>query len=135
MASDAEFVAYVCDQMSGAGRITSRKMFGEYAVYCDGKVVALICDDSLFVKQTPGGRAFISADGGEVVEAPAYTGAKLSFLIEDRLDEREWMEELISITASELPEPKPKKPKSKKSTKTKRPTDAKAAGPDNGGQA
>jgi TfoX/Sxy family transcriptional regulator of competence genes len=28
-------------------------MFGEYGVYCDEKFVALICDDTLFVKPTP----------------------------------------------------------------------------------
>ena len=41
MASDLTFVEYVCDQMSAAGTITFRKMFGEYAIYCEGKVVAL----------------------------------------------------------------------------------------------
>lgn len=105
MASDAEFVAFVCDQIADAGEIRSRKMFGEHAVYCDDKVVALVCDNRLFVKPTPAGRAFI----GEPVEAPAYPGAKPSFLIEDRIDDRAWLTELVRITASELPPPKPKK--------------------------
>lgn len=109
MASDQDFVDFVVDQITGAGRITTRKMFGEYALYSDAKVVALICDNQVFLKQTAGGRAFI----GEVVEAPAYPGAKLSFLIEDKVDDREWLSELIRITAKELPEPKPKKKKSK----------------------
>jgi len=104
MASEAGFVEYVCDQLSGAGRISSRKMFGEYAIYCDGKVIALVCDDSLFVKPTPGGRAF----AGTVVEAPPYRGARLFFLVEEQLDDREWMAELVRVTASELPAPKPK---------------------------
>jgi TfoX/Sxy family transcriptional regulator of competence genes len=50
MATDAEFVQYVVDQAAGAGAITYRKMFGEYALYADGKVVALVCDNKLFVK-------------------------------------------------------------------------------------
>jgi DNA transformation protein and related proteins len=107
LASEPGFVEYVCDQMSGAGRVTSRKMFGEYAVYCGGKVVALVCDDQLFVKPTPGGRSFI----GEPVEAPPYLGAKPAFLIEDRLDDREWLSGLITVTARELPAPKPKRPR------------------------
>ena len=41
-------------------------MFGEYAIYCDGKVTALVCDNQLFVKPMEAGRSFI----GEVVEAP-----------------------------------------------------------------
>jgi hypothetical protein len=40
MASDAAFVEFLVDQMSDAGRIASRKMFGEYAINCDAKVVA-----------------------------------------------------------------------------------------------
>lgn len=105
MSSDLGFVEYVYDQISGAGNVSYRKMFGEYAIYCDGRVVALVCDDRLYVKQTSGGRVFI----GDPVEAPAYKGAKLSFLIEDRLDDREWVTELIRITTSEVPLPKPKK--------------------------
>jgi TfoX/Sxy family transcriptional regulator of competence genes len=107
MASELGYVEYVCDQMSDAGRITYRKMFGEFAIYCGGKLVALVCDDQLFVKPTPGGRAFI----GEPVEAPPYPGAKPSFLIEDRMDDREWLAGLIAMTARELPAPKPKRPK------------------------
>jgi len=52
VASDEEFVDYVVEQMAGAGAISRRKMFGEYAVYCDGKVVALVCDNEVFVKPT-----------------------------------------------------------------------------------
>ena len=93
MASEPGFVEYVCDQMSDAGRVTYRKMFGEYAIYCGGKVVALVCDDQLFVKPTLGGRAYI----GEPVEAPPYPGAKLSFLIEGHIDDREWLVGLIEV--------------------------------------
>ena len=109
MASELGFVEYVCDQMSGAGRITFRKMFGEFAVYCDGKVVALVCDDQLFLKVTPGGRAFIGAP----VEAPPYPGARPAFLIEDHIDDRDWMTALVEVTARELPAPKPRRPRRK----------------------
>lgn len=105
MASDQDFVDFIVDQIQNAGVITCRKMFGEYAVYSGGKVVALICDNQLFIKPTAAGRAFI----GSPVEAPAYPGAKPSFLIEDRFEDRQWLSELVRITARELPEPKPKK--------------------------
>ncbi len=105
MGSDLKFVEFVVEQIENAGVITYRKMFGEYAVYSNGKVVALICDNRLFIKPTDGGRAFI----GSVVEAPPYPGAKLSFLIEDKLEDREWLSDLIRITVRELPEPVKKK--------------------------
>lgn len=105
MASDENFVKFIVEQMQGVGEIRYRKMFGEYTIYCEGKVVALICDNQLFVKPTKAGREFI----GDVVEAPAYQGAKMSFLIEDRFEDQDWLSELIRLTEQELPAPKPKK--------------------------
>jgi len=109
MATDKSFVEFIADQIENAGQITFKKMFGEYALYCEGKVVALVCDNQLFIKPTEGGRAFIA----DVVEAPAYKGAKLSFLIDDRIEDRQWISNLIRITYEELPEQKIKKKKIK----------------------
>jgi TfoX/Sxy family transcriptional regulator of competence genes len=33
-----DFVEYVCEQISGAGDITYKKMFGDYGVYCNLKL-------------------------------------------------------------------------------------------------
>jgi TfoX/Sxy family transcriptional regulator of competence genes len=110
MASDVAFIEFVVDQMSDAGCMASRKMFGEYAIYCDAKVVALVCDNQLFVKPTGRGRVYI----GDVVEAPPYPGAKPYFLVEDRLEDREWLSELIRLTTQELPDPKPKQFRSRR---------------------
>ncbi len=107
MPSDESFLKFIAEQIESAGNIRYRKMFGEYAIYCNEKVVALICDNQLFVKPTDAGRAYI----GDVVEAPAYEGAKFSFLIEDQCDDSEWLSELIRLTEQELPMPKPKKSK------------------------
>jgi hypothetical protein len=46
-----------------------------------------------------------------VEEAPPYPGAKLYFLISDKLEDCEWLSTLVGITVKELPEPKPKKKK------------------------
>lgn len=107
MASDQNFVDFVIDQIENAGTITAKKMFGEYGLYADEKIVGLICDNKLFIKPTNAGRAFI----GNAVEAPPYPGAKNSFLIEDQIENREWLSELIRVSAKELPLPKPKKKK------------------------
>ena len=107
MSSDKEFVDFVVSQIKNAGIITYKKMFGEYAVYSDGKIAALICDNRLFIKPTEKGKAFI----GNAIEAPPYPGAKNSFLIEDKIEDSEWISQLIRITANDLPEPKQKKKK------------------------
>lgn len=110
MASKLATVEFIADQIPNAGVITYRKMFGEYALYCDTKVVAFVCDDQLFVKPTQAGKAFI----GEPTEAPAYPGSKMYYLIDgDQWEDRDWMTELIKRTADELPLPKPKKSKRK----------------------
>ena len=105
MSSDRSQVEFLLDQLHDVGGVSARMMFGEYAIYAGDRVVALVCDNQLFVKPTPGGRAFL----GTPVEAPAYPGARPSFLIEDRLDDRDWLCELVRITARELPPPRRKK--------------------------
>ncbi len=111
MASGRSTVELLVEQMSRSAAVSARKMFGEYAIFCGGKMVALICDDQLFVKPTVAGRAHI----GAVVESPPYKGAKPYFLIDaDAWDDTDWLGRLIRATADELPLPKPKKPKTKK---------------------
>lgn len=77
MTSRQSTVDFILEQISEAGTVSAKKMFGEYGVYCDEKIVALICDDQLFVKPTKAGRAFIS----NVIEACPYPGAKPYLLI------------------------------------------------------
>jgi TfoX/Sxy family transcriptional regulator of competence genes len=110
MSSQQSTVNYIGEQVAKAGVVTQRKMFGEYAIYCDGKLVALVCNDQLFMKQTSAGRVFI----GEPVEAPPYKGAKPCFLISgDKWDDGDWLTALVRISAAELPTPV-KKPRKRK---------------------
>ena len=108
MASDRKTVDFIVEQIAGAGVISARLMFGEYGVYCNGKMVAIIGDDRLFLRLTSGGRAFAA----EAEEVSPYPGAKPHLLIDaERWDDSEWMTELVRITCIELPLPKPKKAK------------------------
>ncbi len=108
MASKQSTVDYICEQITEAGVIRYRKMFGEYAIYCNEKVVAFVCDDQLFLKPTAAGRELIEV----LEEAPPYPGAKMYYLISpDQWENREFMTKLIAISASELPLPKIKKKK------------------------
>ncbi len=109
MASDLSFVEYVVDQLAEDCAVTYKKMFGEFGLFSDAKMFGMICDNRLFVKPTEGGRAFIE----DVVEAPPYPGAKPIFLIEDQIEDAEWLSELVRITTRELPVPKRKKRKKK----------------------
>ena len=122
MATKPDFIAYVREQLAGAGAVSYRRMFGEYAVYLDEKVVALVCDNQLFVKPTAAGRAFL----GSVVEAPPFPGATLYFLVDETLESPQEAAQLIRITARELPLPKPKsKPKARARARAKAKSKAK----------
>ena len=114
MGSQQEFVDYVIEQIDNAGVITAKAMFGGYHVYSDGKLFALVIDNKLFVKITDSGKEFAKG----VTQVPAFPKTKiLSFLIEDQLEDREWLSTLVRITIAELPEPEPKKKKLKAKSK------------------
>ena len=113
MASDKSFVEFIVGQIDILDEKSHIMMMGEYVLYCNGKVVALVCDNQLFVKPTEAGRAFI----GNVIEAPPYPGAKPAFLIEDQVEDKDWMRQLISLTEKALPMPKPKKKRKSKASR------------------
>lgn len=114
MATKQSTIDYIEDQLAEVPDIRSQKMFGEYALYCGEKVVALVCDEKVFVKITEEGRAYV---GDLSEEGIAYPGAKPSmFINEDLIEDHEWFSELIRITERNLPIPKPKKPKRAKIT-------------------
>lgn len=110
MASDQDFVAYVVEQAGLGTALSYRRMFGEYALYLDERIVALVCDNMLYVKPTEPGRALLD----EVDEAAPFPRAKLYWRMDALLDEGEQLGQLLTVTARALPLPKPKTPAKKR---------------------
>ena len=104
MASNKDFVQYIADQCANAGEITFKKMFGDYGIYCNGKIFGLICDDRFFVKPTEAGHSLLR----NVDMRPPYEGAKDYFYIAD-VDDRDYISTLVSETCKDLPMPKARK--------------------------
>lgn len=104
MATRIGTIEFICDQAGLGRRLTYRKMFREYALYLDGKVVALICGDQLYLKPTPEGLKCL----GNVSEAPPYPGAKNHYLLSSVLDDPDRLSTALQVTARALPEPGPK---------------------------
>ena len=115
MATEERFVEYVRTQTGLGTALTYKKMFGEYALYLDGKVVGFACDNQLYVKPTDEGRAFL----GTVSEHPPYPGAKNYFRIADEMEDRERLGPLLVTTAKVLPMPKAKARKEKPANRGK----------------
>lgn len=85
-----------------------RAMFGEYALYADGKVVALVCNDQLYVKILPE-----SAELESICEKDeAYPGSKKFYVVEEsQLSQLPNLPDILLNIAKSLPEKKVKKKK------------------------
>ena len=105
MTSKQSTVDFILEQLASAGDVRARKMFGDYALYCDEKVVGLICDDQLFIKYTDPGKTFAA---GRYDEGFAYKGAKASMNVTESIDDPDFLCTLVRMTAEALPKPKKK---------------------------
>ncbi len=110
MATQPETIEFILDKLRDPKHFAARAMFGEYALYANKKVVALVCDDQLFVKILPA-----SQELEDLCEkAPPYPGAKPHYLVEeDQLSKLPELPAILLAVAKSLPKPKPKKKKIK----------------------
>lgn len=108
MGTSASTIAHMLDTLA-ALPLSSRKMFGEYALYLEGKTVAFVCDDTLFIKPTAGALALLP----DTERAPAYPGSKDYIVGSEVLDDPDLCARVLRQVATDTPAPKPKKPKVK----------------------
>ena len=104
MASNKEYLDFILEQLSGLEGITFKPMMGEYILYLRGKIVGGIYDDRFLVKPTKSAMAMMPDAEREL----PYEGAKEMLLV-DNVDNREFLNELLTAMFDELPVPKQKK--------------------------
>lgn len=104
MASNKEYLDFILEQLSGLEGITFNPMMGEYILYLRGKIVGGIYDDRFLVKPTKSAMAMMPDAEREL----PYEGAKEMLLV-DNVDNREFLNELLTAMFDELPAPKQKK--------------------------
>ena len=104
MASNKEYLDFILEQLSGLEGITFKPMMGEYILYLRGKIVGGIYDDRFLVKPTKSAMAMMPDADREL----PYEGAKEMLLV-DNVDNREFLNELLTAMFDELPAPKQKK--------------------------
>ncbi len=103
-------IAHILDTLADLPGLRAAKMFGEYGLYLDSKVVALICDDTLFAKATASARPLIPG----ISMGPPYSGARDHMILNALLDDPDLCARVLRAIASDVPEPKPKQPKARK---------------------
>lgn len=107
MATSEDFVDYVVEKANLADALTYKKMFGEYALYHGGKVIALVCDNSLFVKPSTAAEQLAP----NLPQRPPYPGAKDFRVADELLDDSGALRALFLATSAALPLPKQKAPR------------------------
>ena len=106
MASAKEYLDFILEQLAGLDGVAYRPMMGEYILYMNGKVVGGIYDDRLLVKPTASALAMLPEADREL----PYEGAKEMLLV-DRVDDREFLQALLTAMEGDLPQPRRKKEK------------------------
>ena len=107
MASSAQYLDYVCEQLQPYGAIRAKKMFGEYLVYLNDKPVVMVCDDTVFIKKLP-------ALAEQMASTPCgtpYPGAKEHFILD--MDDRALLNAVLPVLEANTPLPKPRVKKQK----------------------
>lgn len=99
MATDPEYIEFVCDQLKTPLPVTYKKMFGEYMVYVDGKPALTVCDNTVFVKKLPElAEIMASADSGY-----PYDGAKEHYILD--VENEDLTDKVINVLVSAVPKP------------------------------
>ena len=105
MATQKETIEFILGKLRDRGRFTARAMFGEYALYADGKVVGLVCDDLLYVKILPAS----SALERQCEKGDPYPGAKPHYIVEEgQLSTIESLPAILCAVAEAISQKKPK---------------------------
>ena len=104
MATKKEYLEFILGQLSELEDVSCRAMMGEYILYYREKVIGGIYDDRFLIKPTKSAREMMpDAD----MELP-YEGAKEMLLV-DNVDDKEFLQRLVSALYDELPAAKKRK--------------------------
>ena len=105
MSTQKETIEFILEKLGDEKRFSARAMFGEYALYADGKVVALICDDQMYVKILPASQELEDiCEKGE-----PYPGARPHYVVEEvQLTKLGLLPQVLIDIATSLPAKKKK---------------------------
>ncbi|OIO04956.1 MAG: competence protein TfoX [Elusimicrobia bacterium CG_4_10_14_0_2_um_filter_56_8] len=104
MSTSKETIEFLRDALSEVPEVSFRPMMGEYCVYSMGRVFALVCDDTLFLKTSPE-TLHLFRDK----KTRAYPGSRNTCQVNaEWLEDREKLAEVVYYSLEHIPPPRPK---------------------------
>lgn len=100
--TDKAYLTDLITKLAELGDVTVRPMMGEYLLYLNGKYVACICDNTLFVKFNKGNADLID----DLSQKPPYNGAKPAYVVP--CDDVDKLRAIVNATYLGAPENKKK---------------------------
>lgn len=105
MPTSKETIEFLRDALALVPEVSFRPMMGEYCAYSTGRVFALVCDDTLFLKTSPETLHLFRDKATR-----AYPGSKNTCQANaDWMEDCEKLAEVVCYTLERLPKPKAKK--------------------------
>src|SRR4028118_1301594 len=102
-----EFCDYVADLLAPLGTVTYRFMFGGYAIYLDGLLIAIVADDALLLRADEENRGDFEARGIGAFRPSADNPGTMPFyqvpddVFEDQDELLRWTEKARAATRPE----------------------------------
>ena len=122
MAGASPLVEYLVDELTSLGHAHGRRMFSGHGLYLDGRIIALVIDETLYLKVDEGNRAAFEAAGmepfvylnkGRRVALPYWEAP--AAVIEEPDQLRDWaLSSLAVARRAQAAKPRPEKPRPRK---------------------
>lgn len=104
MATSREYALFVENLFRGVEGFSMKRMFGEYGIYLQGRVLGFLCDEQILLQDTPTARKLLpNAERKEL-----FPGSKLFIIFSDE-GNHHLLQSVAQAMWEELPVPKPRK--------------------------
>lgn len=99
MTTTKDFTQYIVDNAHST-KVRVRSMFGEFALYYEDKVVALICNNTLYVKISESNKKLL--DQNKI--GPAYPKSKNFYILtEEQIETPKFLQTVFKNISTSLP--------------------------------
>lgn len=104
MATSREYALFVENLFRGVDGFSMKRMFGEYGIYLQGRVLGFLCDEQILLQDTPTARKLLP----DAERKELFPGSKLFIIFSDE-GNHHLLQSVAQAMWVELPVPKPRK--------------------------